>query len=269
MGIMARTTKKTIIGAIYIGIALLIGIAFIPEPGPGPSCFDGKKNGKEEQVDCGGSCQACIQTFDLQVIDSGFVVSGSTLDSMVRVKNPNSSFGLSNFTFEFTFIDGSGNELFSNTAQSFILPNETKYLVMQSLPLKVSPASMQVEFSSVSWEPLPGIPRLDLLLPNPSVVTENIPFFAQLTGIVVNGSDFYFDEVVIAGVLRDSSGKLVGIRKTQARGLGSQERREYNMSWSSPIPNTHESIDVEAYSNLFLNENYINKSTQTERFQQF
>ena len=269
MGVAKRTTKKTVIGLVYLGILALIIIPFIPEPGPGPSCFDGMRNGKEEGVDCGGSCQACVQTLDLQVIDSGFVVSGRTVDAMARITNPNSGFGLSDFSYDFNFYDSGGAKIYSSKNRSFILPNESKYLVMQALPVRSTPVTMQVEIGQSNWESLPGIPRVELLLPNPEVRAEGIPFFAQLTGVVINDSDLYFDEIKIAGVLRDFSGRIVGIRETQARGLDARERREYNMSWSEPLISTVEVIDVEAYSNLFLNENYINRSTQSERFQQF
>ena len=50
----------------------------------GPSCRDGERNGDEEGVDCGGSCDACVEGYYGCYHDCGTMSDGSTMDRVCK-----------------------------------------------------------------------------------------------------------------------------------------------------------------------------------------
>ncbi|MCU0660038.1 MAG: hypothetical protein MUD00_00240 [Candidatus Pacebacteria bacterium] len=116
---------------IYIGSIVAIGlvIAFFnlyPKLNTSPTCSDGKQNGTEAGVDCGGSClSACFfQANDLIVRwTKPFKVSDGLYNAVAYVENQNAQIGIPSIKYEFKLYDEQNVFITRRTGQTFVGPN--------------------------------------------------------------------------------------------------------------------------------------------------
>ncbi len=61
-----KTTDTLIVLAFFVGVGTIIALPFLLRA---PTCFDGKQNGTETGVDCGGGCSVvCVDTSPLRIV---------------------------------------------------------------------------------------------------------------------------------------------------------------------------------------------------------
>ncbi len=91
----SRTRKRIILSIIILTILVLVGV-----PGyflfyKAPTCFDGKLNGDETGVDCGGSCQLLCKAESLPLILKGdpriLSIASGTFEVVALAENPNNN----------------------------------------------------------------------------------------------------------------------------------------------------------------------------------
>lgn len=99
-----------------------------------PSCFDGRQNGDETGIDCGGTCMPCAQKY-AQAIEVGnvlrFASDGKTV-IVAEINNPNDDYGFKDVTYVMQALDESGQTIASATGNAFLYDRRTKggrYLV--------------------------------------------------------------------------------------------------------------------------------------------
>jgi len=93
-----------------------------------PSCSDGKQNGDERGIDCGGACTLmCFADAKTPIIHWArvFEVSPGVYDAVSYIENPNVSAEVKNAVYSFKIYD-QDNILISETiGKTYILPGET------------------------------------------------------------------------------------------------------------------------------------------------
>jgi len=91
-----------------------------------PTCFDGKQNGDEVGVDCGGSCERICdeQTRTLTVVwAEALSVIGTRYNVVAYIENANVDYEVRNVDYEFTFYDATGREVGRRNGSTFIPRN--------------------------------------------------------------------------------------------------------------------------------------------------
>lgn len=82
-----------IFAIVFLALALLIGGPLFFLFYRAPTCFDGKQNGDETGVDCGGSCQMLCTSESLPLIQRGdprvLSISPGVFSVVAMVENPN------------------------------------------------------------------------------------------------------------------------------------------------------------------------------------
>ncbi len=162
-----RTQKQLIIGLVFVlilggAVYGLIDWFFIIEP----TCFDQIQNGEEEGIDCGTiacgmACEEAIKP--LQVSDEKLFKMGTgDYDFVAKIVNPNISYGASEVRYSIA-LAGSGTK----SGTTYILPGQTKYIVVTSLRTDtyISSTGLKVEF--VEWSKL-DIPSGEVNFISPS-----------------------------------------------------------------------------------------------------
>jgi hypothetical protein len=89
-----------------------------------PTCFDGLKNGSEQGVDCGGSCQKlCASAFLPPKLDWARYeeIAPGIYNLAAYIENPNTDVGASNVPFHMVLYDSVGVPVV-DTAGTMILP---------------------------------------------------------------------------------------------------------------------------------------------------
>ena len=262
-----RQQKQLVIGLVFVlliagAVYGLVDRFFIIEA----TCFDKVQNGKEEGLDCG--TLACGKVCEEPV--KPLQVSGEKLlrigpgdyDFVAEIVNPNASYGASEVTYSIALAD-----LGTRQGTTYILPGQTKYIVLTSLRTDSEASSAGLKVNSVEWEKL-NMPSGEVNLMNRRGDFLNSASGGSFEGVVFNDSNYDFDSVDVSIVLFDLSNNIVGVNRTEIRTLLAKTERSYKVTWPSQITNVART-SVQVSTNLFENSNFIKSYGTQERFQEF
>ena len=271
---MSRTLKRFFIIGVYLLIAgaivFLITRKYVAEP----TCFDGKMNQNEEDIDCGGSCEKClekIKTKDIVIEDYHVIFSSyNSYDVLIEIKNPNERYGSPNFKYLIELKNESGEVVVSYEGESFILPTESKYLVELGLVAGDKITSASVRIGKTEWDNFVDfeVPKVKIhnqkfgLLEN-----ENRVNYAEAFGLMINDSPFDFNKININVVIRDSRGTPIAVNKTDMRTVESKMEREFTLPWPNEFPggSNMATVDMQAEVNVFDNQNFMKQYSKEGR----
>lgn len=235
--------------------------AFLKAP---ETCFDKEQNQNETAIDCGGVCGACavaLPAEPLQVMEKSIVYGGPSVnDVLVKIHNPNDTYGASSFTYTTTLKDASGAVLATKKNTSFILPKETKYLVQVGLATTATPASAEIQVSDIEWQSFVGFresPNITIGHKQYGPVPSGVGF-GQVVGTLVNQSNFDFQVITVKVILRDAAGKPLAVNSTEMRTIIADERRDVGpLIFPSYFPGDVASIDMEPEADTYHSDNFI------------
>lgn len=221
-----------------------------------PTCFDGILNQNEEKVDCGGLCQACKVTKleDIKVLSSGsFSLKDGSYDAYAEISNPNFNYGSGSFDYTFSFYNTDKKLIKKYAGQSYILANQTRYVVESDINL--SEPAVFTDFavnSNISWQKQDN---LGVSLPVFSQKYEPLAEgdrsgFAKVSGAVDNKTGYDLGEVDVSAVLVDGNNKVFAVGKTQIDSLRFGENRSFAVFFPEAIPSPS-NVYVSASSNIF------------------
>jgi hypothetical protein len=245
---MHRTLKQILYGALYLGI--FSGVAYLVVrlslPAPPPPQPELKP---------------------LVVVRSVYFIhqEEGTVDLGAEVRNPNASWGVKEFRYEFVLKDAGGKELGRIAGTSFILPGETRWIVLPGGTAN-SPAAIRLPrngtLAAVTFEIKPiGADAWQKVRPfaaEASLATKNLRFQnLTLSGEVENRSSFTLDRVEVVGLLFDASGSLVAIGRTVVKTVTPAESRAFFVRWPSRPANVVLRTAAYAYTNFLLDETFI------------
>lgn len=267
-----RRKKQIIILAIYFLIFVLLGFLAYLIWRPQPSCFDGIKNQNEEGIDCGGLCVSCeAKTLKaVEILQKAVIpVTGNFYDLIGEINNPNFNYGLADFSYEFQLIDANGNIISSQKGKNFILPGETKYIIEARVSAERPIAKANLILQGGNWIKLKEFDPTLIFIKNKELQQSVGGAFLQISGTAENKSPFDFDRAYINVVLLNSQKNIIGVNKTEIRSLLSGEDRYFVVKWFSEIPDKVEEVGIYPETNIFLDENFIRRYGEAEKFKEF
>ena len=151
------TAKKQLTYLLFALVVVAGLIAAIWLNITAPTCIDGKKNQKEQGIDCGGSCaKECLgEIRELTVLWSKpLKVTGSNYDAVALVENRNLFLSVKSVKYQFKFYDDRNILIASREGEIFINPGQ-KFAVFES-NINVGarePAKVFLEFQkNINWE---------------------------------------------------------------------------------------------------------------------
>lgn len=269
---MQRDRKRIIITVVYLVIFIILGFLIYLIVKPDPTCFDGRKNQREENIDCGGPCIPCkkiIQAQPLVISEKAFVQGNpGEYDVVAKIFNPNNLFGGSKFSYKFILRDLEGNKISEKSGRSFILPAETKYVVESGVKTELIPQAVSVELSDVEWQEFSIFekPKLNIYNKRYSLITGGVGY-SEAYGLLKNESSFDFNFIKIKVVLRDLDGKIVALNSTDMRTINANEQRDFRLLWPMSFPGDVSQVDMEAEADVYNSENFIKKYLPEGDFQ--
>lgn len=272
---MTKRTFKQIVVVLSF-LTIISGVSFIIYyvKIPNPSCFDGILNQKEEEIDCGGSCISCelVHIQDLEVLWVQVLANRSNYyDVIARIKNPNLNYGSGRIPYQLRLYDSQDNLITEYSDFTFVLPNQTKYLLQTRVKSTNRITKAVFSFSDIEWEKPDEYQPSQLVIQHKSyrLLGENEGGFSQATAILVNRTNFDFEKIDIDVLLFDSFHNLTGTNKTQIRTLLTGEERDFVVTWFDEIDGYVASVEMEAETNIFDSGNYLPASSESEQFQEY
>ena len=234
--------------AIVFGVFLLIVFWIIrPIIFKAPTCTDGKQNGDETGIDCGGSVclQICSSDTSKPVIvwNRAFNVTGNIYNLVAYAENPNKSAAVANANYEFKVYDTNNRLIGVRDGSTFIPPNK------QFVVFEPRFSSGQSQIKSVSFDFIPPFiwvkkqPTANILpIKIGRVVYKENTDGEVLTAIVNNESIYNMPGFDTIAILYDENGNAVNVSKTTVSGLNSNSSAPLFFTWpeifkKSPVRN--------------------------------
>jgi len=270
-----RIKKQIIIGLILF--LILAGFGFLIYSGyvkPESSCNDNIKNQGEEDTDCGGPCPSCelINISELEVLSVKVVASQNNFyDLAAQIKNPNQNYGSGQVSYQFELYDSQNNLIAQYPGSTYILPNQTKYLLKIKAESSQPVKQVKISFGEINWQKPEDYqpPQLAVQQREYRLLDDQEPGFSQVRAILINKTSFDFDKIDIDILLFDSYNRLLAINTNEIKTLLAGQERDFFATWFNQITGQVSLIEIEAETNIFNPDNLLKGTQEKEKFQEY
>lgn len=219
---------------------LLIWI-FWPLLNKKPTCFDGKRNGKETGVDCGGDCQLLCRE-QMKKISIKWARPFKVIDGRYNVaayiENQNVDAGVKEISYIFKVFDKDNRFIVERVGKTYIAPSASMIIFESGLMTGGNriPAFVRFQFlEEPTWYRIPPF------IKNISLIINETPNFIdqettpKLTVNIFNQSFFITKDVDVYAVLYDEEGNALAVSKTVISEINRNSFSEAFFSWFLPI----------------------------------
>ena len=233
-----RMLKKVFIAVIYVAVFAGVGTGgyflFRPTPVPPPPLAP--------------------TIYPIEIIWSQTFVTGSDLYSVAaRIRNPNTNFGASNFSYTFYLYDANGVLLTTSAGESYIWPGESKYIILGGINLTKTPVKTLLQIGEPTWREVKNFSGVDLTLGNINYgkgKTGSGKFFS-VDFTASNNTPYDLDKVYVSAIVLDKDELPIAVASTFLENLKSKERRPSSIPWFSLFPGTPNRVDLSISTNLW------------------
>lgn len=244
----------TIITVLFLGLGVYIGYPYFDKQ---PSCNDGKQNGTETGIDCGGSCRlACIFEVDqLSVLwTRSFRVTDGRYSAVAYIENQNPNTAVYKVKYRFRFADANNVYIGSREGETFI-PSAGRFAIFEpALNVGYSvPVYTSFEFAEMPiWERVPKekIDQLKVLFSDIKLEDEDTA--PRLSATMTNTSLFLIPEISAIAILYDEWGNAISASRTYFEELQGEERVKVNFTWPEAFDRPVVQTEILPMYNVFL-----------------
>ncbi len=251
---MPRLLKQIVVVAIFFLIIGSIVFYFIkdtaPEPIPTPA----------------------VSIQPLLVVSEHLLKIGDfDYDFLAEIRNPNTDLGAASVSYELNLF-GQVNELVA-TRKGLIslLPGQTRYEIISPIVVDKEISRAEFKINDVAWERLKGFIPQSLF----SVKNQEYVFlgpgqgFSRLRATLSNDSNFDFNRVDVHIVLFSENGGVLAVNKTDIRTFLAKTDRFFEVKWLELLKGRIGRIEINVYTDVFKNENFLREHGTQEKFQKF
>jgi len=211
-----------------------------------PTCSDGRQNGDERGVDCGGSC-ALVCAFDATapVISwaQSFRIAEGQYHAVAYVENRNAGLGVAALGYTFTLYNDIGGVIATRSGTT-VLPPDSVYPIFEGNIATggVTPARTFIELVPVDvWEPMAS-GREQFEVRDRTLV--DIGTRPRLDARVYNTSLDEARDVEIVATIFDARGTALTASRSVVPAFAGREERQVVFTWPEPIATTLRSCEV-------------------------
>src|SRR3989344_5002591 len=255
----SRVLRRIVIAGIFLAVFSLTGLGLKRATTPIPTCTDGIMNGEEEGIDCGLSVCGKYCELELdppQVISTKLIEAGENdYDFVAEIKNPHQQFGASEVEYELTLFNGDDSELDKEEGVFYILPDQTKYLILTHITTEKNVQKIDFKIKSATWQKIESLEGMNLIVKAQKYI--NLSGGTALDANILNDSDFDFEMVDIDVVMYNSHGDIVAVNRSDLRTFLARTERAFRGIWPFKINGQIDNIEVYLSTNLFVNSNFI------------
>jgi hypothetical protein len=228
---------------VIILLAFIFGFGFLiisPYLNKTPSCTDGKQNGNETGIDCGGSCpNACLSQIDTVSVlwARAFEVIPGRYNAVAYIVNHNKNAAVEKINYRFRFAD-SNNVYIGKREGSTMIPVSGNFAVFapgidigNSIPVYTTFEFTETpQWLQVSQD---KIDQLKVLVSNIQLTNETTS--PRLSATIKNTSLFTIPNVGVVALLYDADGNVLSASSTYLNQLNPLESNDINFTWPEPF----------------------------------
>ena len=225
------------LSGIFIPLFLIIITVFFFVWYEEPTCFDGKKNGDEVGIDCGGSCRILCQSQALspEVLWSrAFQIVPGVYNLVAYIENPNIQSEVLVAPYSFKVYDQNNQLLLERTGVTKISQRKTFAIFEGTVRTDGKiPSRVVFEFTrELSWqktgEPEPDIERQSTVLTG----TNETP---RIDAVLENDSLDDLEEVEVVSIIFDSNNNAIHSSRTIIENFVRGTVRKIVYTWPEPF----------------------------------
>lgn len=247
---------------IYLSVLILffLGVGFLlayPYINFAPSCFDGKRNGNESGIDCGGSCvRACLFEVDkLSVIWArSFRVTDGRHNAVAYVENQNINTAIYKIKYRFRFADKDNIYIGMREGETFVPPAGKFAIFEPAIGVGNSiPVYTTFEWSEVPiWVKVPKEKIEETKVLVTDIRLEDEDTMPRMSATLKNGSLLNIPEVSVVAILYDEEGNAVTVSRTYIESLAPEQVVPLSFTWPEPMPRPIFVKEIIPMYNIFL-----------------
>jgi hypothetical protein len=248
-----KLTYFSIVMVFFIvGMTILLWPYFNREP----TCFDGKQNGDETGIDCGGSCLLVCTAENYRLVTlwaRAFPVTGGNYNLMAYVENQNRESGISRISYEFRAYDENNIFLGRRDGTTFITSNDRTAIFEPGLVAgNRIPSRVDFTFTSVPvWIRVNREQRNALSVSVEDKVVLNVFTSPKVTANVVNNTLIDMKNVDVVAILYDELDNVINVSKTFIPTLSKNSKAPVVFTWPESLSKNPSRVDIFPQVNIF------------------
>lgn len=241
----SSTKQLTIISSIIALFLILISgpiALWLYEPA---TCFDGKQNGKEVGVDCGGTCALLCptQVRDIKVLWARtFKVAEGRYNAVAYVENPNPNATSAIVPYVFRLLDKNNIEVTSREG-TFQFVNQGIFAIFET---SIDTGKRDAAKAFFEWKApfawvkatSPDVPKVI----RQALVDTGSP--TRIEATIANETAYDMKDLDIVATVFDTEGNAIASSRTILPLLPKRSNKDVFFTWPTPFTSTPARIDV-------------------------
>jgi hypothetical protein len=225
------------VGAI-IALVLLVVVYEIFFTAP-PICFDGKQNGGETGVDCGGTCsRICTTVARPPVVQwaRAFQTSPQTYSAVAYVQNNNVGAGARKVAYLFQLFDDKNILVVARTGTVDLPPTQTAPIIESNINVGNRVVARTLfaftDDPPAVWDKIPpgAYPQIRHSSPAPN------DDYSKLSTTLTNDTVASIKNVAVVAILYDSNGIALATSKSVVPLLAAKSQERVVFTWLQGVP---------------------------------
>ena len=232
--------KRIIFFIVVSTLAILIGVPVFFLFYRAPTCFDGKQNGDETGIDCGGSCQLLCTAQSLPLIlkgDPRVLELGQGIYEVVAiVENPNVAAEILHARYTLKLFEESSSVPMRSIESEAFVPNKGDFIVFEG-PLDMGErrpvrATLEWQTDTFVWQKNTQVTE-DLEARNVALTKKDSQ--PRIDAILVNNSLNQVSYIELMALVSGGDGNLIAASKTFVEDLVGGSSAPIVFNWSEPF----------------------------------
>jgi hypothetical protein len=255
----AKRQFVIIVGLVILGM-IFIGIHLYPQLNVAPSCTDGKQNGTEHGVDCGGPCaRVCpFEANSLQVVWSRVFPSLSQqVTAVAYIDNKNTDAGVMDIPYEFKIFDTEGR-ITTRNGHTFVGTHGTSAIVESRIFVgNRIPTRATFDFlGQPAWIKF-NKTVADSVTTNISVdssdITDATTATPKLAGTIHNNSFYDLENLDVIAIVYNAIGEAIGVSSNHLIDpIVKNSSQDIFFTWANPFIESAQKVEIIPRINPFV-----------------
>lgn len=244
----AQRRQMTYLSGFLLVVGLIAFLVIRNATHVEPTCYDGKRNGDEVGIDCGGSCQfyCPLELADPKVRWVRFFSAGEGLvHAVAYIEHAYASAAIDIAPFTFRLYDKNNNILTERSGSTYVGPMGRSAIVETLIPIgNTEPTIARFSFDGpLVWQKIP-VEFSQIVVKTDRFLLEQFEGGTRLTATLDNQSEVTFSSIDVVAVLYDKSDNAIAVSKTVVRNLPGRASTTTYFTWAEALKDRVARVEV-------------------------